>query len=153
MNTKSIWISVAVVVVLAAAIGSYFIFHKPYKAPASTTSSNSNSTSAVNNSVVITKSNSSVSSYLADPNDNALYTVGSGTTGVDNCMGSCLTAWPPYLDKGAATGLPTNVGTITRSDNSEIQYTYKGMPLYYLSSDTPGQATGNGISGFYLATP
>jgi len=154
MNKKGIWISAAIVAVIVLAVAGYFIFHKTYKAPVSVNSNNSNSSSAVNNSVVITESNSVLGSYLADSSDNALYTVGSGSTGVSNCSGtSCLSAWPPYLDKGATTGLPKNIGTITRSDNGEVQYTYKDMPLYFFSSDSPGQATGNGISGFYLATP
>ena len=66
---------------------------------------------------MVSETNSSVGTYLADTSDNALYTDGSGSTGVSNCTGSCLSAWPAYVDKGSTTGLPTNTGTITRSDN------------------------------------
>jgi predicted lipoprotein with Yx(FWY)xxD motif len=54
---------------------------------------------------------------------------------------------------GSTTGLPANISTIKRSDNGQIQYTYKGMPLYYFASDTKGQVTGNAVSGFYVAKP
>jgi predicted lipoprotein with Yx(FWY)xxD motif len=155
MQKRSMWILVVIVVIVAAAIG-YAAFHKSPKPKTTTTTTGSTSqtqATAVNNAVVITKSSSSVGSYLADPNGNTLYTIGSGSTGVTGCTGSCLTAWPVYQDKGSTTGLPANVGTIKRSDNGEVQYTYKNMPLYYFSSDSQGEVTGNGISGFYVAKP
>ncbi|HUC88259.1 MAG TPA: hypothetical protein VMR95_03880 [Candidatus Binatia bacterium] len=153
MKKNNTWIIVVIIVVIAAAIG-YAAFHKSPKPKTTTSTSTSQSQStAVNNAVVITKSSSSVGSYLADPNGNTLYTAGTGDTGVSNCTGSCLSAWPVYQDKGSTTGLPTNVSTIKRSDNGEIQYTYKNMPLYYFSSDSQGEVTGNGISGFSVAKP
>jgi predicted lipoprotein with Yx(FWY)xxD motif len=160
MQKKGIWISIVIVVIVV--IAGIAIFHKsPKPAPTSTSSnsasnsstSNQTSSTTVNNSVLITKTSSSVGSYLADPNGNTLYTDGSGSTGVSNCTSSCLSAWPVYQDKGSTTGLPTNVSTIKRSDNGEIQYTYKGMPLYYFTSDSQGQVTGNGVSGFSVAKP
>jgi predicted lipoprotein with Yx(FWY)xxD motif len=159
MQKKSLWI-VAVIVIIIVAIGGYVIFHKAYKAPStpysstsSTGSKTATSSTTVSNSVVMSETNSSVGTYLTDTSDNALYTDGSGSTGVTNCTGSCLSAWPAYVDKGSTTGLPTNIGTIIRSDNNEVQYTYKGAPLYYFSSDSKGNVTGNGVSGFYVATP
>jgi predicted lipoprotein with Yx(FWY)xxD motif len=160
MQKKNVW-AIIILIVIVVAAGGYAIYHnhKSTKTPTSTTATTT-STSAdvnkpvtVNNSVVITKSNSSIGSYLAGPSDKALYTDGSGSAGVSNCTGSCLSAWPIYQDKGATTGLPENVGTIKRSDNGEIQYTYNGMPLYYFASDSAGQVTGNGIAGFYVAKP
>jgi predicted lipoprotein with Yx(FWY)xxD motif len=158
MQKKSMAVIGTVIVVVILVVGGYALFHKSPKTttPSSTLSSTATSKSQaapVNNAVLITKTNTTVGSYLADPKGNTLYTVGSGSTGVSNCTGACLTAWPVYQDKGSTTGLPTNVGTIKRSDNGEIQYTYKGMPLYYFSSDTSGQVTGNGVSGFSVATP
>jgi len=161
MSKKNAWI-VAIIVIIVVIVGSYAIFHKssktsPSTAYSSTSTSSSKSSQtqavAVNNSILITKTNSSTGSYLADPSGNTLYTDGSGSTGVTNCASSCLSAWPIYQDKGAITDLPTNISTIKRSDNGEIQYTYKGAPLYYFSSDNQGQVTGNGVSGFYVAKP
>jgi predicted lipoprotein with Yx(FWY)xxD motif len=158
MRTKYIWIIIIAVIIVAAIVGGLALFNKPSNTTTSTTNSSvgtnsQNQVTSVNNAVVITKTSSNVGSYLADPAGNTLYTDGSGSAGVTNCMGSCLTAWPPYQDKAPTTGLPANISTVKRSDNGEVQYTYKGMALYYFSSDTGGQVTGNGVSGFYAAKP
>jgi predicted lipoprotein with Yx(FWY)xxD motif len=149
---KVILIVVAVVIIIGA--GSFFIFYKPSK-PASSPSpsSSSQSQASVSNAVLITKTISSIGSYLADPNGNALYTYSSDTSGVSNCTGSCLANWPAYQDKGSTTGLPAGVGTIKRTDNGQIQYTYNGMPLYYFVSDSNGSVTGNNVEGFKVAVP
>jgi predicted lipoprotein with Yx(FWY)xxD motif len=157
MQKKSTWIIALVIVIVV--VGGFFIFHSSKTTPDTSSKSTSSPSaiaaakSMVDNKVVTTKTSTTNGNYLTDPSDNTLYTDGAGTTGVTNCTGECLTAWPPYIDKGATTGLPTNVSTIKRSDTGQIQYTYKDMPLYYFSSDTKGEATGNGISGFYLAKP
>jgi predicted lipoprotein with Yx(FWY)xxD motif len=111
------------------------------------------SAQAVNNAVLTTKTASSIGNYLADPNGRALYTYNADTPGVSNCTGGCLAAWPAYQDKGSTTGLPTGVGTIKRSDNGEIQYTYQGLPLYYFINDSGGTVTGNGVENFRVAMP
>lgn len=147
--------AIAVIAVILIAGGAYAVFHKSSK-PASNGNSQSasqNNAPAVNNAVLITKTDSSIGQYLADPNGKALYTYNSDTKGVSNCTGSCLAAWPAYVDKGSATDLPSGVGTITRKDNGQIQYTYNGLPLYYFVSDRPGQVTGNGVQNFSVAKP
>jgi predicted lipoprotein with Yx(FWY)xxD motif len=157
---------IGVIVILVIIIGGYAIFHKssktaPYTAPSTTssntttpsTSTNTPSTTGVNNAVLTTKTSSSLGQYLADANGDSLYTFGGDTAGVSNCTGSCLASWPAYQDKGSTTGLPTNVSTIKRTDNGEIQYTYKGMPLYTFAGDSQGQVTGNGVSNFTVAKP
>ena len=118
-----------------------------------TGSSSSNQAASGNNAVLTTKSSSSVGSYLADSSGNALYTYGSDSSGVSNCNGSCLAAWPAYAETGATTGLPANVSTLKRSDDGKIQFTYKGMPLYTFTSDSSGQVTGDGVSNFHVAKP
>lgn len=154
MNKTIVGIIVALIVVAG---GGYAIFHKSSK-PASTgsTTSKSSTTSkapAVNNAVLITKTDSAAGQYLADPSGNTLYTYDKDTSGVSNCTGSCLASWPAYVDKGATTGLPAGVGTIKRSDNGQVQYTYNGMPLYYFVSDSAGQVTGDGVENFSVAKP
>lgn len=144
---------IAVIVILAV-IGGFMLMHKSSK-PISGSSGSSSQASgpAVNNAVLITKTSSSVGSYLADPSGKTLYTYGADSNGVSNCTGSCLANWPPYLDKGATTNLPSGVGTITRKDNGQIQFTYNGMPLYYFSGDSAGQVTGDGVNNFNVAKP
>lgn len=171
MSKKVIGLVVAIVVLAGLAGGGYALFSSPSKAKTSgsvnsynsssygTSSSSShqpsNTTSPVNNSVLITKTNSNVGGqYLASPNGMTLYTYSSDTSNTSNCTGACLSIWPAYVDSGSTTGLPANVGTIKRTDNGEIQYTYKGMPLYfYIGDKAPGQINGNGVQGFYVAKP
>jgi predicted lipoprotein with Yx(FWY)xxD motif len=152
---KSSTILIGIIIVLVLIVGGYAVFHKsPSKPVASNNSSAQNkATTAVNDSVLITKTNPSLGSYLAEPNGDALYTYNGDTSGVSNCTGSCLASWPAYQDKGSTTSLPTGIGTIKRADNGEIQYTYNGMPLYTFVGDSNGQVTGNGVSNFIVAKP
>jgi len=152
MKKSSMLIGLVVLIVLIG--GGYALFHKSNKPAASSTTSNSSTTTSTSTSAVIsTKTASGVGQYLATANGAALYTYGADTSGVSNCSGSCLANWPAYIDTGSTTGLPTNVSTIKRSDNNQLQYAYKGMPLYTFSADSTGQVTGDGVSNFHVAKP
>jgi predicted lipoprotein with Yx(FWY)xxD motif len=88
---------------------------------------------------------------LTDAKGMTLYTYDKDTNNTSNCTGGCLKAWSPFLvSAGAATtSLPANLGTFKRTDGS-MQYTWKGMPLYYFASDTkPGDVTGDGVGGVW----
>jgi predicted lipoprotein with Yx(FWY)xxD motif len=103
--------------------------------------------------VVSTKTDSKGVQYLADANGKTLYIYGSDTANTSNCTGTCLATWPAYKATSTSATLPTNVGTITRTDGG-VQYTYKKMPLYYYVGDTSaGQITGDGVNGFSVAKP
>jgi predicted lipoprotein with Yx(FWY)xxD motif len=150
--------AVIVLVIIILAGGAYAIFHKSNNnnpAKTSTTSSNAPKTGAptVNNAVLITKTDPKIGKYLADPSGKALYTYNADSNGTSNCTGSCLANWPAYIDSGSTTGLPAGVGTIKRSDNGQMQYTFNGKPLYYFASDAGGQVTGNGVENFSVARP
>lgn len=142
---------VAIVVVIVLVVGGILIFGGSSK-PASNPTGQNN-VAAVNDGIVLTKTNSSVGQYLTDPNGRTLYTYNADTSGVSNCTGSCLAAWPAYQDTGLTTGLPSGIGTIKRTDNGQTQYTYNGMPLYYFASESAGQLTGNGLQNFTVAKP
>lgn len=146
---------IGIVIVIVVAVGAYAIFHKSdnNKPTTAASSSTQSSAPAVNNAVVITKTDSKLGQYLADPQGNTLYTYNGDSNGVSNCTGSCLANWPAYQDKGATTNLPADISTIKRTDNGQIQYTYKGMPLYYFASDTKGGVTGNNVENFSVAKP
>jgi len=149
---------IGLIVVIILAVGGYALFHKSSNSTDTSNSksstSKSNSTApAVTNAVLITKTDSSVGQYLADPSGKALYTYGGDSANTSNCTGSCLANWPAYQDTGSTTGLPAGVGTIKRTDNGQTQYTYNGMPLYYFVSDGTGQVTGNGVENFKVAVP
>jgi len=88
---------------------------------------------------------------LTDAKGMTLYIYDKDSRNMSNCEGGCLKAWPPFLvSTGAATtSLPANLGTFKRTDGS-MQYTWKGMPLYYYVSDAkPGDVTGDGVGGVW----
>lgn len=150
---KNTSIVVVVIAVLVIVIGGFAIMHKPSKASPSSNASVHSTKPAVNNAVLSTKTDATLGQYLANPGGMPLYTYGSDTSGMSKCTGSCLSNWPAYQDTGSTTGLPSGVGTITRTDNGQKQYTYNGMPLYTFVGDSSGKATGNGVNGFSLAVP
>jgi predicted lipoprotein with Yx(FWY)xxD motif len=150
---KKVTIGIGVLIVIAVlAVGAYFIYFKP---PTATNGSSSNQSKvpAVNNAILMTKSDPTLGQYLTDPAGKTLYTYGGDSSGVSTCTGFCLATWPAYEPTGSTTSLPQGVGTIKRSDNSQTQYTYNGMPLYYFITDTKGRITGNGVSNFHVAVP
>lgn len=72
------------------------------------------------------------------------------------CSGTCAANWPPVL---LATGTPTGSSSVTGKLSVFVgpngsQVLYNGHPLYRWVKDTAaGQATGQGIGGFVVATP
>ena len=103
---------------------------------------------------------SGVGKVLVDGNGMTLYTLGTESSGTIKCTGACAQSWPPVLLTGGATEATagdgvdaSKLGTIDRPDGG-TQVTYDGMPLYLWVGDTaPGQATGQGVAGFSVASP
>lgn len=99
----------------------------------------------------------SAGAVLFGPDDHALYTLQTDSTNRSTCSGGCLAAWPPLLIpaggsvKGGA-GVTGKLGSFKRSDGTH-QVTYKGLPLYYYAGDSKGTVSGDGLGGFYAATP
>jgi predicted lipoprotein with Yx(FWY)xxD motif len=147
---KGVSIAIAAVVIIVLVILGVAHSHKM---TAKTTTSTSKVV-AVNNAVLKTKTSASLGQYLTTSGGKALYTYSGDSSGVSNCTGSCLSAWPAYqATSSSAASLPKGVSTIKRTDNGQTQFTYNGMPLYTFASDGQGQVTGNGVSGFSIATP
>ena len=119
----------------------------PKETPKTSTNTQTSTTA-----IVVTKTDSNGKQYLADPNDKALYTYGADTSGVSNCTGDCVAAWPIYSAANAPSTLPANITVISRSDGNK-QYAYKGKALYYYTADSAGSVSGNGVGGFNVATP
>lgn len=151
MKKGSIITVVLIVIVVLA--GGYALLHKSNNSSKNSSSTASSNKTPASNAVIVTKTDSSLGQYLADPSGKPLYTYAKDTSGVSNCTGSCLASWPAYQATGSTTNLPNGVATIKRSDNGETQYTYNGMPLYYFISDSAGHPTGNGVDSFQLAKP
>lgn len=101
------------------------------------------------------RTTSSLGAYLTDASGTTLYIYTKDAPNVSNCKDGCLAAWPPYGPGIAASGtynlpmLPADAGTIVGNDGM-VQFTWKGMPLYYYAKDTaPGDVAGQGVGGVW----
>ena len=88
--------------------------------------------------------------YLTDTRGIALYTFANDQADVSNCSGTCAQNWPAYTTPATpSSALPADLGTFTRTDGI-IQFTWKGMPLYFYSGDQKaGDTNGDGIGGVW----
>lgn len=155
MNKRNITIGLIILIIVVAAVGAYFVLKGTANTANTTMSTPSVAVqppTTTSNSVIQTKTDAKAGQYLADANNNALYTYGGDTSGVSNCNNTCLYSWPVYAATNAPATLPTNVTVVKRTDGTS-QYAYKGMPLYTFSSDSAGQVTGDGVSNFHIAKP
>lgn len=90
----------------------------------------------------------------------SLYTFDPDTAGQSNCSGNCLVRWPAVtvdsVDDVAAESdaIRARLGTIERSDNSELQLTFDDKPLYYFQDDEKtGDTVGHTVGDvWWLAT-
>ncbi|MGH2596244.1 MAG: COG4315 family predicted lipoprotein [Actinomycetota bacterium] len=129
------------------------------KASSSSGSGGSTGSTSSGSVTVSSRSVSGVGDVLVDTKGMTLYYLKTETAGTIMCTGGCATAWPPLLlpsgvaSATAGSGVDSSkLGTITRPDGS-TQVTYNGKPLYLFASDTSaGQATGQGVAGFYAVT-
>ena len=100
----------------------------------------------------------SLGQVLEVGNGRVLYVHAGDSATASTCLDACATAWPPLVIAAGAKivappGATGAFGSITRPDGS-VQVTYRGKPLYFFQNDSkPGDATGQGISGFTVATP
>ena len=96
--------------------------------------------------------------YLADASGRAVYML----EGDAECIGDCLTAWPPVVVTTStpvvATGLQSGLVSTVERDDGTLQLTYNGHPLYYYNRDTgAGMAMGQDVTDdfgeWYLVGP
>ena len=148
-SIRLLWIVSAAALVLAACGKT---------APAS--SGGSSGSGAQAGSVTIgTSSVPGVGTVLVDGKGFTLYDLASESNGTITCTGSCASTWPPLLlpagtmSATAGSGVSASkLGTIARPDGG-TQVTYNGLPLYlFVSDQSPGQATGQGVEGFHVVT-
>ena len=118
-------------------------------------STNGGGTSSDAGVIVGSASSPSFGMVLTGPNGMTLYTHAGDTATSSSCTGGCATTWPPLETNGqpmARAGVTGQLGTLTRPDGA-TQVTYRGLPLYYWQGDTKaGDATGDGVEGFSVAT-
>ena len=81
-----------------------------------------------------------------------LYTYGPDTSTQSHVSGGLAALWPPLVSASPSEAGAT--GTLSAlSDANGQQVRYNGHFLYTFIDDTPGQVTGQGVQGFFVATP
>ncbi len=152
------YIYILIVIVAAIVLWEIFGIKKPAVAPTiatntTTTEGATGTPPSVQSGYFSQLTTSSLGTYLTDKNGMTLYTFVNDKPDVSNCTGTCLEKWPPYGPGISATGtapvnlpmLPAFVGVI-KGNNGMMQFTWKGMPLYYYFLDKkPGDTFGEGI--------
>ncbi len=141
-----------------AAIAVLLILSACAKKSSTANAGSGGSTGSSGSVTVSSKSVSSVGNVLVDSKGMTLY-YDKAESGTIKCTGGCATAWPPLLLPSGVTAATagsgvdaSKLGTIVRPDGG-TQVTYDGMPLYLFASDTSsGQATGQGVGGFYAVS-
>ena len=121
---------------------------------------NGSPTAGATSVTIATASIPGVGKALVDSRGFTLYYLKTESPGKIMCTGSCAASWPPVLlpagvaSASAGSGVDAgNLGTIKRPEGT-TQVTYKGMPLYLFTGDaSAGQATGQGVENFFIATP
>ena len=90
-------------------------------------------------------------SYKAFPSLRPLYVSENDSDGKSTCYDSCAAAWPPLMaeEQGA------NVGhwSVIERDTGELQWAYKGQPVYQRFHDSVTEPRGDGLDGFHLLKP
>jgi len=122
-----------------------------------TTGTKSGSSSSSGSPTVRAQSVGSMGMVLVDSRGFTLYYLKGESASSIQCTGSCASSWPPLLISSGAKptagpGVSGTLGTAKRPDGG-TQVTFDGMPLYTFQGDAgPGQATGQGVSNFFVAT-
>jgi len=89
---------------------------------------------------------------LTDGKGLPLYFYATDTAARSLVSGSLAVLWPPLTSAApAAAGLGGKLTVV--NDIHGGQVAYNGHPLYTFIGDHPGQVTGQGVQGFFLATP
>ena len=107
----------------------------------------SSSSSAAKHTVSV-RSIDGVGKVLVDARGMPLYSSNLDAKGTPACTGACASIWKPLT---LASGTPSaaagvgKLGVVMRADGMR-QVTVAGKPLYTFVRDSPGKATGNGVS-------
>lgn len=158
---KGLVIAVFVIILAAGvyigrkAMKSNFGNTAPQTSVSNNTPAQANSAMAPTNNIYLVKTAPAKGQYLTDFQGMTLYTFDQDTSGVSNCNGGCLTAWPVYTSGATAQGtFPPSINVITRSDGTK-QFAWKNKPLYYFAQDKKqGDLFGDGVGGvWHIVTP
>jgi predicted lipoprotein with Yx(FWY)xxD motif len=123
----------------------------------SSTTNGSTAASKAGGATVTTMSISGVGTALVDSKGNALYTNNKDSGSTVACTGSCAGIWVPLA--APSSGQPTSGDAavqaklaVVMTPDGTSQVTFGGKPLYTFVQDSPGQATGNGVTDSFSGT-
>lgn len=89
---------------------------------------------------------------LVDAHGLPLYIYGPDTTATSKVSGGLAALWPPLVSTSPTeSGATGKLSVLTDANGHQVQY--DGHFLYTFVDDTPGQVTGQGVQGFFVATP
>lgn len=127
--------------------------------PESSTVPTAGESSAAAGAVDLKTADSSLGEIVVDGKGMTVYyfTKDKKDSGVSNCTGDCIVAWPPVLTESDAPkveGVTAKIGTIETPEGKK-QVTIDGMPIYLWQKDTkPGDVTGQGVNEvWYVVAP
>jgi predicted lipoprotein with Yx(FWY)xxD motif len=89
---------------------------------------------------------------LVDARGLPLYTYQPDTATQSNVSGALAQSWPPLVSSSPTeTGATGQLSVLTDPNGQLVQY--NGHFLYTFVNDIPGHVTGQGVAGFFVATP
>ncbi len=96
--------------------------------------------------------NGKTESILVNAKGLPLYYFGGDTAKKSNVSGVLLRLWPALVSAHpVGTGTPEKLSALASANGHQV--TYNGRFLYTFVDDTPGHVNGQGVSGFFVATP
>ncbi len=96
--------------------------------------------------------NGKVESVLENAKGLPVYYFQGDSAKKSNVGGKLLRLWPALVSPHPfGTGTPGKLTTLQSANGHQV--TYNGRFLYTFIDDTPGHVTGQGVSGFFVATP
>ena len=87
-----------------------------------------------------------------DSKGDVLYTNNQDTASKMACTSACQSIWPPLMAPSGGKPTSSDSAVQAKLGVSNGQVTYNGMPVYTFVSDSPGQATGNGVTDSFGGT-
>jgi predicted lipoprotein with Yx(FWY)xxD motif len=81
-----------------------------------------------------------------------LYTYGPDTPAQSHVSGGLAALWPPLVSGSPSEAGATGTLSLVSDANGQ-QVRYNGHFLYTFIDDTPGRVSGQGVQGFFVATP
>ena len=91
-------------------------------------------------------------SVLVNASGLPVYYFQGDTAKKSNVSGVLLRLWPALVSAHpVGSGTPGKLAALQSANGHQV--TYNGRFLYTFVEDTPGHVTGQGVSGFFVATP